>query len=98
MSFASVNDLDIHFRLEGDGAELIVLVNGLADEVASYDLQAAAFTAAGYRVLRFDNRGVGRTSKPTGPYSTALLADDLKGLVDGLGLSPFHLVGVSMGA
>ena len=54
-------------------------------------------TAAGYRVLRFDNRGVGLTDKPEGPYTTRLLAEDAKALVDELGLPDFHLVGVSMG-
>jgi amino acid transporter len=45
----------------------------------------------------FDNRGIGRTSKPAGPYSSRLLADDAKALVDHLGITGFHLLGVSMG-
>jgi 3-oxoadipate enol-lactonase len=49
---------------------------------------------AGYRVLRFDNRGVGATSAPPGPYTTQLFAEDTKALVDSLGLTDFHLLGV----
>jgi len=55
------------------------------------------FLSAGYRVLRFDNRGIGASSKPAGPYSSRMLADDAKALVDSLGITGFHLMGVSMG-
>jgi 3-oxoadipate enol-lactonase len=55
------------------------------------------FLAAGYRVLRFDNRGIGASSKPAGPYTSRMLADDAKALVDELGITGFHLMGVSMG-
>jgi 3-oxoadipate enol-lactonase len=48
-------------------------------------------------VLRFDNRGIGGTSKPAGPYTSRMLADDAKALVDHLDISDFHLMGVSMG-
>jgi 3-oxoadipate enol-lactonase len=59
--------------------------------------QVEDFLAAGYRVLRFDNRGIGASSKPAGPYSSRMLADDAKALVDSLGITDFHLMGVSMG-
>ncbi|HTZ23002.1 MAG TPA: alpha/beta hydrolase, partial [Streptosporangiaceae bacterium] len=80
-----------------DGEETIVLVNGLADDLESWVLQVGDFLDAGYRVLRFDNRGIGMSSKPTGPYSSRMLADDAKALVGALGISEFHLMGVSMG-
>jgi len=91
------NGIDINYRLEGEGDHTIVLVSGLADEIGMWDMQMPGLLAAGYQVLRFDNRGVGATSKPAGPYSTATFAADTKALVDALGLSDFHLVGVSMG-
>jgi 3-oxoadipate enol-lactonase len=94
---AHVNDIDINYSLEGDGAETVVLVNGLADELGTWDYQVPALLEAGYRVLRFDNRGIGASSKPAGPYTTELLAADTKALVDHLGLTDFHLMGVSMG-
>jgi 3-oxoadipate enol-lactonase len=55
------------------------------------------FLAAGYQVLRLDNRGIGASTKPAGPYSSRMLADDAKALVDMLGVTDFHLMGVSMG-
>lgn len=97
MPTAIVNGIDVNYRLEGDGPETIVLVNGLADDLDTWVLQVDEFLAAGYRVLRFDNRGIGASSKPVGPYSSRLMADDTKALVDELGIRRFHLMGVSMG-
>ncbi|HEX7266901.1 MAG TPA: alpha/beta hydrolase [Streptosporangiaceae bacterium] len=97
MAVARINDIDVNYKLEGDGAETIVLINGLADDLETWVFQAGDFLAAGYRVLRFDNRGVGASSKPAGPYSSRMLADDAKALVDSLGITDFHLMGVSMG-
>jgi len=97
MPTVEVNGIEINYCLEGGGAHTVVLVSGLADEIGMWDMQMPGLLAAGYRVLRFDNRGVGATSKPAGPYSTAMFAADTKALVDSLGISEFHLVGVSMG-
>jgi 3-oxoadipate enol-lactonase len=97
MPTASVNGIDINYRLEGNGPETIVLINGLADDLETWILQMDDLLGAGYRVLRFDNRGVGHTSKPEGPYTSRMLADDAKTLVDELGLRDVHLMGVSMG-
>jgi pimeloyl-ACP methyl ester carboxylesterase len=97
MPVATVNDIELNYLLEGDGEETIVLVNGLADDHQTWVLQMEDFLAEGYRVLRFDNRGIGATSKPAGPYSSRMLADDAKTLVDLLGITDFHLMGVSMG-
>jgi pimeloyl-ACP methyl ester carboxylesterase len=97
MPFATVNDIDLHYKLDGEAGETIVLINGLADDVESWFAQMDDFLSAGYRVLRIDNRGIGASSKPVGPYSSRMLADDAKALIDLLGLAGFHLMGVSMG-
>ena len=97
MPIIHVNEIDINYLLEGDGPETVVLINGLADDLLSWVYQSDALLAAGFRVLRFDNRGIGESSKPAGPYTTALFAADAKALVDKLGLTNFHLMGVSMG-
>jgi 3-oxoadipate enol-lactonase len=97
MPTANVNGIHINYQLEGDGPETIVLINGLADDLETWVLQMDDLLGAGYRVLRFDNRGVGQTDKPEGPYTSRMLADDAKALVDELGLRDIHLMGVSMG-
>jgi len=97
MPMTNVNGVDINYELEGDGKETIVLINGLADDLTTWFGQVPDFLAAGYRVLRFDNRGIGKSGRPKGPYTTAQMAQDAKALVDSLGVKDFHLVGVSMG-
>jgi 3-oxoadipate enol-lactonase len=97
MPLATVNDIELNYQLEGEGPETIVLVNGLADDLETWAFQTGDFLSAGYRVLRFDNRGVGASSKPAGPYTARMLADDAKALTGSLGITDFHLMGVSMG-
>ncbi len=97
MPTAHVNGIIINYLLEGEGDETVVLVNGLADDLVSWDFQVPALLEAGFRVLRFDNRGIGATDKTAGPYTSRLLAQDAKALVDHLGITDFHLMGVSMG-
>lgn len=97
MPTAGVNGVTINYELEGSGDEVVVLVNGLADEAASWFLQTPALLEAGYRVLSYDNRGVGASDKPPGPYTTRQMADDGRALVEELGIGAHHLLGVSMG-
>jgi 3-oxoadipate enol-lactonase len=96
MPTITANGLDLSYQIDGDGPETLVLVNGLADAKESWEEQIPAF-AERYRVLSYDNRGVGESPTPPGPYTSAQMADDLAGLVDGLGLERFHLLGLSMG-
>lgn len=97
MPVAQVNDIELNYALHGSGDRTVVLLNGLADDLGTWGYQVPDLVGAGYRVLTFDNRGVGASSKPAGPYSSELLAADAKALVDSLGITDFHLMGVSMG-
>jgi len=96
MPTIAANGLELSYQIEGDGPETLVLVNGLADTKESWEAQLPSF-AERYRVVSYDNRGVGETTTPSGPYTSQLMADDLAALVDGIGLDRFHLLGVSMG-
>ena len=99
MPEALVNGITINYVVDNEAgaAGTVVLINGLADDLQSWDFQIPALVKADYRVLRFDNRGIGASDMPPGPYTSTLLADDAKALVDHLGLTSFHLMGVSMG-
>ena len=97
MPSAALDRLNLNYRLEGDGPETVVLINGLADDLETWSDQVPALLEAGYRVLRFDNRGIGLSDKPVGPYTTAMFAADTKALVEHLRIDNFHLLGVSMG-
>jgi 3-oxoadipate enol-lactonase len=96
MPTITANGLELSYLIEGNGPETLVLVNGLADTKESWEAQLPAF-AERYRVVSYDNRGVGETTTTAGPYTTKQMADDLASLVDGIGLDRFHLLGVSMG-
>ncbi|KAF2716598.1 alpha/beta-hydrolase [Polychaeton citri CBS 116435] len=78
-------------------SDLLVIVGGLSDDIATWDLQVPAFLSAGYSVLRYDHRGVGESSRPRGPYTAGLLAQDLRQLLTTLEINKFHLLGMSMG-
>lgn len=99
MPDTQVNGIKITYMIDNpDGAKgTIVLINGLADDLESWGFQIPALVDAGYRVLRFDNRGIGKSDAPAGRYTSRMMADDAKALVDKLGISGFHLMGVSMG-
>ncbi len=55
------------------------------------------FLSRTFRVITFDNRGVGDSDKPDIPYRIEMLAQDAAALVQGLGLERVHVVGHSMG-
>ncbi|MEZ5829575.1 MAG: alpha/beta fold hydrolase [Dongiaceae bacterium] len=97
MPMVTANNVELNYELEGKGPETIVLINGLADDLTTWYGQMDDFLGAGYRVLRFDNRGIGKSARPKGLYTTAMMAADAKALVDHLKITGFHLVGVSMG-
>jgi len=92
-----LNGIDIHYQVDGQGEQTVLLVNGLADDLTTWVYQVPALVSAGYQVVTFDNRGIGASSAPAGPYSAELLSADAKALVDHLGLTDIHLMGVSMG-
>ena len=97
MPTAHVNGVNINYELEGDGERVVVLVNGLADDRTTWLFQTPALVEAGYRVLTYDNRGIGSSDAPPGPYTTRLMAEDGIALVRELGIEKHHLLGVSMG-
>ena len=99
MPTAQINGITLNYQIDGPDTapETIVLINGLADDLESWGFQTPALTGAGFRALRFDNRGIGKSDAPAGAYCARMLADDAKALVDLLGLKNIHLMGVSMG-
>lgn len=90
-----INDLDVDYDVAGEG-EAVLLVHGLGSSRADWAPQIAAL-ARRHRVIAYDQRGHGGTSKPRGPYTMAGLAADAAALVRALGAAPVHVIGLSLG-
>jgi 3-oxoadipate enol-lactonase len=91
----SANGIEIHYVVEGEGP-VVTMSHSLACHLGMWEEQARALRGR-YRVLRFDTRGHGQTSAPSGPYRLDQMAADLHGLLGGLGITQTHFVGLSMG-
>ena len=91
----TANGIDINYEIEGEGP-VVTFSHSLACSLAMWDDQVRALRGR-YRVLRYDTRGHGQTSAPKGAYTLDQLAEDLRGLLDGLGIAQTHFVGLSMG-
>jgi 3-oxoadipate enol-lactonase len=93
VAYAEVNGTRLYYEVAGSGAS-IVLIHGLGTDSSFWDLQFELF-AKSYQVIRYDTRGHGRSALPTDePYSHT---EDLKALLDHLGIAQATLVGQSMG-
>jgi 3-oxoadipate enol-lactonase len=91
------NGIDIAYRIDGPAdAPVVVMSNSLMSNLQMWDDTVPSLTDR-YRVLRYDTRGHGQSPVTPAPYSIALLAADLVGLMDALGIAKAHLVGLSMG-
>lgn len=95
MAFATVAGSTVYYEMTGNGPPLL-LVTGLAG-VASYWKPNLSALEEHFTVIRYDHRGTGRSERTEGAYSTELLADDLLGLMDELGLAQASLLGHSTG-
>ncbi|OMC30951.1 bromoperoxidase [Mycobacterium sp. GA-1841] len=89
--------MNLAYEDRGDG-EPILFIAGQGGLGRTWDLyQVPAFRAAGYRVITFDNRGVGATSESDG-FTCATMVADTAALIERLELDPVRLVAVSMGS
>lgn len=89
------NGIAVNCALKGQG-ETVVLIHALGLDLGSWWLQSPVLEER-FRVLAYDVRGHGASSKPAGPYSIALFAADLFALLGALRIDRCHLVGLSMG-
>ncbi|KAF4124915.1 alpha/beta hydrolase fold, partial [Geosmithia morbida] len=96
--------INIAWEIHGDGPIKLVLISGLAGVLASWQRQTRYFGhdhGSRYSVLILDNRGMGRSDKPLGRYTTSGMARDVLDVIDHVGWGgdarDIHLVGISMG-
>ncbi len=91
----SIHNMEIYYEITGKGQPLL-FIHGLASDSASWEKQVSTFSEH-YRVVTFDLRGHGRSSKSPGSYSIKTLVVDTLQLMKTLQLGPVYIVGHSLG-
>ena len=89
-------DIDLYYEDYGTG-QPVVLIHGWPLSSRSWEKQVPALLNAGYRVIAYDRRGFGQSSRPASGYDYDTLADDLHAVMSRLDLRSAALVGFSMG-
>ena len=95
MPHAELGERRVFYEEHGSG-DPVLLVNGLGADHTAWALQTE-YLQESFRVVVFDNPGVGQTEGPRGPYTTALFADVAVSLLGHLEIERAHVVGASMG-
>jgi len=91
-----VDDIQIYYEVKGEGFPL-VMIQGLSYSLDGWDPRLIEGLSKMFKLVLFDNRGAGRTGVSNREYTMKLLADDTAGLMDALGISKAHILGLSMG-
>ena len=89
-------DIELYYEDHGSG-QPVVLIHGYPLDGASWEKQTTALLAAGFRVITYDRRGFGKSSKTTEGFDYDTFAADLDTLLTNLDLNDAVLVGFSMG-
>lgn len=93
--FANSNGTNIYYQVRGKGAPLVLLMGFGADgnvwekHVAEYQKH--------FQCIMIDNRGVGQSDQPKGPYTTTMMAADTIAVMDHAGVKKARVAGISMG-
>jgi pimeloyl-ACP methyl ester carboxylesterase len=95
MSFVENQGTKIYWDEQGQG-QPVLLIMGLGYTSAMWHRTRPALSQH-FRTIAFDNRGVGLSGVPPGPYSIATMASDAAAVLDAAGVSRAHVFGVSMG-
>jgi len=95
MPVVRAGEVDIYYEVHGTGYPLL-MINGLG---ASVEMWSPFWKrlAEHYRVILFDNRGVGRSTVPDTPYTISAMAEDAANLLNALGIPSAFVYGASMG-
>jgi len=98
MTYATAADgTRLHYRVTGRaGGPPVLWIQGLGADKHGWDLQRLAFSLS-HRCIALDNRGAGRSDKPTTPFTLEDMTTDAIAVLDDAGLETAHVVGASMG-
>ena len=84
------------YQTAGERGEPVVFIMGYGVPGRAW-AEVATLISSAHRAIWFDNRGIGLSDAPAGPYNMPQLAGDVANLIDHLDVDRVHLVGVSMG-
>ena len=96
MATLTVGDLEVEHEIHGSGPR-VLLISGTGGDLRRDPNRHRHPLTKHFTVLMYDQRGLGRTSKPDGPYSMAGYADDAAALLDAVGWDDADVVGISFG-
>ncbi len=92
---ASIKGVELYHEVSGAGTP-VLLISGLGGNTELWARQIPALSTQ-HRIVRFDNRGAGRSAMPRGPYTVQQMASEAVQLLDALDIPAAHIVGSSMG-
>lgn len=96
MPTITTNGINIYFEERGSG-EPLLLIMGITAPGSVWE-KHVAYWEKSFRCILVDNRGVGKSDKPAGPYTSLQMGEDCIAVLDHLGLEKVKVVGVSMGS
>ncbi|MGQ4891335.1 MAG: alpha/beta fold hydrolase [Candidatus Njordarchaeia archaeon] len=96
MPYVKINGVNIYYEIHGEG-EPIILLNGILASTASWAFQVPVLVNSGYKVILMDFRGQWKSDRPRERYSMEQQAEDVKDLLDHLGIKNVNVLGISYG-
>jgi len=93
--YADLNGVKICYEIYGEGYPLF-LIHGFGAKKESWIAQVPELSKH-FKVIRFDNRGAGKSDRPDGPYTMDVFADDINDLMECLGIDKANICGWSLG-
>ena len=93
--YIEVNGIKICYEIQGVG-DPVVLVHGFGSKKETWIGQFGLLSEK-FKVIRFDNRGAGKSDRPNEPFTMDMFVEDIKGLMDALAIDKAHIIGWSLG-
>jgi len=92
-----VGEIELSYSVSGKGESTVLLVMGLGGRAADWGTRLPEILARRHRVVTFDNRGTGASSKPKAHWTLEDMARDAITVLDAVGAERAHVMGISMG-
>lgn len=96
MTRIAAGEVTLDYRIDGAEGDWLLMIHGLGYAKWGWEWQLPALSKH-FRVITFDNRGIGDSDAPPGPYTVAEMAGDAANLLEALGIEKAHVLGTSLG-